>query len=221
MSTAPDSPATDPLEVRPPRQRRSREAWRRMLDAGVALLKEGGYEAFTIAAVCERADVAPRALYERVATKDGLFLAVYEHGMARVRTEHDIFEDDAAWVGLTADEAIRKAVVTVAELFHTHAALLRAVVLLSGAHPEVNRRGSAYSRELGDAFARRVSRVCGAPVETIRTVYTILFSTMVVRTAYGPGFAAEDLVDAELTRALEVMVSSHLMAATEIQHRPR
>ncbi len=32
-----------------------------MLDAGVALLEEAGYEGFTIAAVCERAQVPPRA----------------------------------------------------------------------------------------------------------------------------------------------------------------
>ena len=52
-------PAAADLEVRPPKQRRSREAWNRVLDAGVAILEEGGYDAFTIAAVCERAAVAP------------------------------------------------------------------------------------------------------------------------------------------------------------------
>ena len=53
------------LEVRPPKQQRSREAWNRVLDAGVAILEDGGYDAFTIAAVCERAAVAPTAIYAR------------------------------------------------------------------------------------------------------------------------------------------------------------
>jgi AcrR family transcriptional regulator len=57
------------------RQRRSREAWNRVLDADVELLETGGYETFTIAAVCDRAQVAPRALYERADSKDALFLA--------------------------------------------------------------------------------------------------------------------------------------------------
>lgn len=86
-STSADNGAGDPLAIRPPLQRRSREAWARVLDAGVALLAEGGYEAFTIAAVCDRAQVAPRAIYARTDSKDALFLAVYEHGLARVRAD--------------------------------------------------------------------------------------------------------------------------------------
>ena len=76
------------LALREPRQRRTREQWDRILDAGVRLLEEGGYEAFTIAALCERAEVPPRALYARAATKDALFLAVYERGMSRVLAGH-------------------------------------------------------------------------------------------------------------------------------------
>ena len=52
--------STESLAIRPPLQQRSRRAWARILDAGVALLEEGGYEAFTIAAVCERAQVPAR-----------------------------------------------------------------------------------------------------------------------------------------------------------------
>ena len=54
MSDADAVRAAD-LEVRPPKQERSRAAWNRVLDAGVAILEDGGYDAFTIAAVCERA----------------------------------------------------------------------------------------------------------------------------------------------------------------------
>src|SRR3954454_23905368 len=88
------------LEIRPPRQQRSREGWNRVLDAGVALLEEGGYDAFTIAALCERAGVAPRAVYARADNKDALFLAVYEHGAQRLRAEHAVFADDARWQAL-------------------------------------------------------------------------------------------------------------------------
>src|SRR4051812_37000943 len=42
------------LEVRPPKQERSRASWNRVLDAGVAILEDTGYDALTIAAVCER-----------------------------------------------------------------------------------------------------------------------------------------------------------------------
>ena len=90
------------LEVRPPKQRRSREAWRWVLDAGVAILEDGGYEAFTIAAVCDRAGVAPPAIYARTSTKDALFLAVYEHGIARLRADELALVDAPRWAELTA-----------------------------------------------------------------------------------------------------------------------
>src|SRR5690242_6353003 len=149
-SSAPDLP--DGLAIRPPRQERSRQAWARVLDAGVALLEESGYEGFTIAAVCQRAQVPPRAVYDRAPSKDALFLAVYEHGMARVGTDHAVFGDPARWDGLPPRALIEAAVREVAAIFGRHQALLRAVVLISGVHPEVHRRGGAYSRELGDRF---------------------------------------------------------------------
>jgi AcrR family transcriptional regulator len=55
----------------------------------VELLETGGYEVFTIAAVCDRAQVAPRAYTNGPTAKDALFLAVYEHGEARVRPADD------------------------------------------------------------------------------------------------------------------------------------
>ncbi len=60
------------VSVRQPVQRRSRERWTWALEGGVALIEEGGYEALTIAAVCERAGVPPRLIYERVSNKDAL-----------------------------------------------------------------------------------------------------------------------------------------------------
>jgi AcrR family transcriptional regulator len=45
--------------VRAPRQARSRATWARVLDAGLELLEEGGYEAITIDALCLRASATP------------------------------------------------------------------------------------------------------------------------------------------------------------------
>ena len=106
----------DHLTIRPPLQERSRRAWDRVLDAGVILLEEAGYEGFTIAAVCERAQVPPRAVYDRAPSKDALFLAVYERGMARLKADHGIFGDPAHWLGLDADDLIEAAVRELADL---------------------------------------------------------------------------------------------------------
>ncbi len=216
---APDVP--DHLIIRPPRQERSRRAWDRVLDAGVTLLEEAGYEGFTIAAVCGRAQVPPRAIYDRAPTKDALFLAVYEHGMARIKTDHEIFTDPARWLGLDAAALIEAVVREVTAIFSRHQALLRAVVLISGVHPEVYRRGSVYSRELGGLFTALLRPIVpqvtqpGTDADTVlRTCYTTVFSALVIRVAYGPGFAADPVDDATFTTQLARMISLYLLTAS-------
>jgi AcrR family transcriptional regulator len=213
---APDLPGH--LTIRPPRQERSRRAWDRILDAGVTLLEEAGYEGFTIAAVCQRAQVPPRAVYDRAPSKDALFLAVYEHGMARIRADREIFGDPARWRGLDAAALIEAAVRELAAAFGRHQALLRSVVLMSGGHPEVYRRGSVYSREMGDLFTAVLRPIApqiahpGTDVETVlRTCFTTVFAALVIRVAYGPGFAADPVDDETYASQLARMSSSYLL----------
>jgi AcrR family transcriptional regulator len=215
MSSATPS---ESLEIRPPLQQRSREAWTRILDAGVALLEAGGYEAFTIAAVCERAQVPPRAIYARADSKDALFLAVYDHGMARLTAEQAVFTDDEQWRDLTAEQRCAKAVREVAGAFFRHAPLLRAVVLTSGAHPEVYRRGAIHVRELGDLFTARVLQAATDIDQpdaeaAVRAAFGMAFSALVVRTAYGPGFTAPATSDDEFLDTLTGMAGRYLFRA--------
>lgn len=188
------------LEVRPPKQRRSREAWNRVLDAGVAILEDGGYDAFTIAALCDRAQVAPPALYARTASKDALFLAVYEHGIARLREEQSVFDDVARWDALPAAERVRAAVAELVGISLRHQRFLRAVVLLSAAHAEVRRRGSRYSRELGERFGAVLRPIADRithpdPEAAIRSCFGTLFASSIIRIAYGADFATAVAVD--------------------------
>ena len=183
----------DDLTIRAPRQKRTREQWERVLDAGVQLLEEGGYEAFTIAALCERAVVAPRALYARTATKDGLFLAVYERGMERVLSDHLVFADPARWAVPDDETRVRLAVERLVGIFVHHEAFLRAVVLISNAHPEVLRRGAIYIDRIRQLFVRVLAPVNPRAGRADRArerdfLFSMVFSAMVVRTAYGEGF---------------------------------
>jgi AcrR family transcriptional regulator len=209
---------TESLEIRPPLQQRSREAWTRILDAGVALLEEGGYEAFTIAAVCERAQVPPRAIYARADSKDALFLAVYDHGMARLKAEQAVFADEEQWRGLSPRQRCAKAVLEVAGPFFRHAALLRSVVLISGAHPEVYRRGSSQVREIGDLFTARLLQTATDidqpdPEAAVRALFDVVFSALVVRTAYGPGFTGPAATDDDFMETLIDMAHRYLLRA--------
>lgn len=203
------------LEIRPPVQRRSREAWTRVLDVGVQLLEEGGYDAFTIAAVCERAQVAPRALYARADNKDALFLAVYEHGMARVRDDQAVLADDERWRDLSPEQLAVQVVREVATICFRHAALLRAVVLISGVHPEVYRRGAYYSRQLGDQVTNLLLRARDAidnpdPETAAQAAFNAVFSALILRVAYGPAFATPPFDEQTFLETLSTMVRRYL-----------
>src|SRR4051794_29877757 len=188
------------LEVRPPKQERSRAAWNRVLDAGVAILEDGGYDAFTIAAVCERAGVAPTAIYARTTSKDALFLAVYEHGIADLRAEQEIFRDDDGWAGLPPADLVRSAVAEMVGISLRHRRFLGAIVLISAAHDEVARRGSRYAEELADGFTRVVLRAADAVTHAdaeaaVRACFGTVFATTIIRVAYGPAFGTSSPVD--------------------------
>jgi AcrR family transcriptional regulator len=184
-----DAVPTD-LEIRPPRQQRSREAWARVLDAGVALLEDGGYDAFTIAALCERAGVAPPAIYARTTNKEALFLAVYEHGIARLAPVQQALEDAAA---ATPEQVVRAAVGSVLSGMLAQRRFLGAVVLISAAHPEVHRRGAGYAHALEQAFVDLVLAAGDAvthpdPVVAARTCFGSVFAAGVLRVAWGADF---------------------------------
>ena len=180
-------------EVRPPKQDRSRRAWNRVLDAGLAIFEDRGYDGFTITAVCEQADVAPTVIYARTASKETLFLAVYEHGAARVRAEQDVFADPGHWAGMAPAALVRAAVAAVVDVAIRHEKFLRAVVLVSATHPEIHRRGSRYVHELGRRFTGVVLTAATAirhedPAAAVWSCFSTVFAAATNRIAYGPDF---------------------------------
>ncbi|MEH0517064.1 helix-turn-helix domain containing protein [Streptomyces sp. B21-079] len=212
---------SDDLEIRAPRQERTRRAWARVLDAGVTLVEEGGYEAFTIAALCAKAQVPPRALYDRTTSKDALFLAVYEHGIARMVADQQVFRDPASWAGLAPAALVTAAVGELTGLFRRHAAFLKPVVLLSGVHPEVLRRGRAHVHALAAAFGdlllerTRDAITQPDPEQAVRQCFATVFSTCVVRTAHGADFAAPEVDHDTFTAYLALTARRALLAHDE------
>lgn len=212
----PSNRSEDVLAIRLPRQQRSREAWDRILDAGVAIVEEGGYDAFTIATVCDRAMVAPRAVYERVNTKDGLFLAVYERKMAAVEADRDELFEVAKWRDLDPSDAVSSAVAAMVQTFAQHAAFLRSVILISGVHPEINRRGSVLARGMGARFAEVLrpsvpeSHSAGREL-ALRMAFDVAFSGLVIRTSYGSSFLGSVIDDDVFVSQLSRVVGNYLL----------
>jgi AcrR family transcriptional regulator len=171
-----------------------------VLDAGVAILEDGGYDAFTIAALCDRAAVAPTAIYARTSSKDALFLAVYEHGMARVRAGQAVFAEADRWSGLSPADLVRRAVTETVGISLRHQRFLGAVVLLSAVHQEVRVRGDRYARALGDEFTGVVLPASDAfahrdPEAAVRACFGTVFAATIIRVAYGAGFATAVPID--------------------------
>ena len=218
MSTSepPTNVPVDPFSISPPTQRRSREAWNRILDAGVQLIEEGGYEAFTIAALCQRAGVAPSAVYDRADSKDAVFLATYEHAHVEIEAEYAALDDGPQWESLTAEEVISRAVKELGALHLRHAQFLRSVILISGAHPEVYRRGAGKRRALAARFHVLLGRLCDhagnpLPETAIETAFTAVFSTLSMRISYGPDFTPLAVDDEALLDQLAAMAVAYLL----------
>jgi AcrR family transcriptional regulator len=202
--------------VRPPLQKRSREAWSRVLDSGVELLSTQGYEGFTISAVCDAAAVAPRFIYDRVDGKDDLFLAVYEHGLSRVRAEQLQPGGDPEWAERSPDAQVRDAVRDIGRRFRENAAFLRAVVLLSSSVPEVASRGAAYRDEFEGQFVDLLRRIFvhvnhADPMAAVQYCFDTAFSAWVVRTAYGAEFSALGLDDDEFDARIQDLAVRYLL----------
>ena len=66
---------TDPGET--PRNRRQEETFRKILAAGVEMLRESSYADLTVRAVAARAKVAPATAYTYFSSKNHLLAEVY------------------------------------------------------------------------------------------------------------------------------------------------
>lgn len=185
---------TEEFLIRPPRQERSRRAWARVLEAGVALFEEGGYEAFTIAAVCERARVAPRAIYDRTPSKEALFVAVYEHRVSQIWEEMRVFDDEERWAGLDGPELVAALFAEFGDILRRHEAFTRSLMSVSPAtHGGIYQRAHCYSHRLADRMAGLLLTIKPHiahpdPETAVRVCFTSVYSALVMRIGYGPEF---------------------------------
>jgi hypothetical protein len=119
---------------------------------------------------------------------------------------------------------VGEAVTELAGVFFRHARFLRAVVLISGAHPEVKRRGAVHARRLGDEFTAVLMRAADRiahpdPAAAAHACFTMLFSTLVLRIAYGAGFTAPATTDDAFTGQL-VQIATGYLLNPPVEHGP-
>lgn len=210
---------SQPSTVRPPRQYRSRQSLERILQAGLEVLAEGGYDAFTVDEVCRRAQVSIGSVYNRFGSKHALFLTIHTRFVGAINEESrqaPAFDpQQVAHLGI--DEVIDGAVAEVAAAFDRHSSSLRAFMLRAATDEAVAEQASAGIRDLAWLFGRVIltrSAEIAHPEPTLavdfcfRTVYATLWRRLV----FGPTFESElNPTWARLVDELGSMCKNHLL----------
>ena len=144
---------TDPDE--PTRNRRQEETFRKVLAAGVEMLRESSYADLTVRAVAARAKVAPATAYTYFSSKNHLIAEVYLDLMKQVPYFTDVNEP----MPVRVEQALRAMALTVADEPEVAAACTTALLTRhrprrpSGARP--HRRRDPPPHPLGRRPRRR------------------------------------------------------------------
>lgn len=143
------SPDSDAGET--PRNRRQEETFRKVLTAGMEMLRESTYADLTVRAVAARAKVAPATAYTYFSSKNHLIAEVYLDLLRKVPYFTDVNESRATRV----EQALRSMALTVADEPEVAAACTTA--LMSGTDSTVRR----VRDRIGAEIHRRIRSAVG------------------------------------------------------------
>ncbi len=204
--------------VRPPKQRRSRESYERVLDAAHVLLEENGFEGFTVQEVAARAGVSIGAIYERFGNKETLLRAVHARLMeAMAACDAPGAADGAAGASVGAPEAIASAVASIAKLMSDHRKALRAFMHLGAVDEVISARGSQASVAASKAFKRELLSYAAEmshpqPEIALDVAFRMTYSTLARQVMYGPVFESDRRLSwKRLTEELTAACTAYLL----------
>jgi AcrR family transcriptional regulator len=155
----------------PPRNRRQEETFRKVLTAGVEMLRESSYADLTVRAVAARAKVAPATAYTYFSSKNHLIAEVYLDLMRRVPYFTDVNDTTPTRV----EKALRAMTLTVADEPEVAAACTTA--LLSGNDAAV----TTVRDRIGAEIHRRIRSAMGpdADPRTVSALEMTYFGALV------------------------------------------
>lgn len=160
-----------------PRNRRQEETFRKVLTAGVEILRETSYADLTVRAVAARAKVAPATAYTYFSSKNHLIVEVYLDLVRQVPYFTDVNEPMPTRV----DNALRALALVVADEPEVAAACTTALLGGSG-DPAVR----AVRDRIGAEIHRRITSAIGPDAEPrIVSVLEMTFFGALVNAASG------------------------------------
>jgi AcrR family transcriptional regulator len=144
--------------VKAPKQDRSRASFDRVLDAAVELLKEQGYQGFTLQEVSKRSRTSIGSIYCRVQGKDDLFHAVQDHVLAKLDAEMESILEPSKWENVEPGKLILFLVRELAEYLRRHTPILRALISRELADPVVMKKGKKAHWRVAERFQSLLMR---------------------------------------------------------------
>ncbi|KMO67922.1 TetR family transcriptional regulator [Mycobacterium sp. BK558] len=153
------------------RNRRQEETFRKVLEAGLQMLRESSYAELTVRAVAARAKVAPATAYTYFSSKNHLIAEIYLDLVQQVEYFTDVNDSTASRV----EKTLRSMALTVADEPEVAAACTTA--LLSGNDPAVR----AVRERIGGEIHRRIRSAVGpdADPRTLAALEMTFFGALV------------------------------------------
>jgi AcrR family transcriptional regulator len=203
--------------INPPLQKRSQASLERVLQSGLELLQEVGFEGFTLQEVSRRAKVSIGSIYARAPSKEALILAIYDREMERIAAEQERIAAASHREGLSGRELVETLVREMAEIMLAHAASLRVFMHRSAIDPEIWRRGSERSHVLANVFESSLLEHADElahpdPELAIDVTYRFVYAALARRITHGPHFESpHETSDDALVRELATAAANYLL----------
>jgi AcrR family transcriptional regulator len=216
--------APEPL-IRPPLQRRSQESLERILQAGAELLREVGYEGFTLQEVSRRSGVSVGSIYARTASKEALILAIYERETARMAEENRSIAETSHREDLSGRALVAALVEEMAASVLRNSETLRVFMHRAVVDREFWERGSRGLRQLSATFEdalreHREEIQHPEPDLAIDVAFRFVYDTLARRISHGADFESDRQVSEEvLVRELARAAADYLIGPEKKRKR--
>jgi AcrR family transcriptional regulator len=181
-----------------PRNRRQEETFRKVLTAGVEMLRESSYADLTVRAVAARAKVAPATAYTYFSSKNHLIAEVYLDLMRQVPYFTDVNDSTAARV----EKALRAMTLMIADEPEVAAACTTA--LLSSNDTAV----TTVRDRIGAEIHRRIRSAMG-PEADPRTVSALEMTYFGALVHAGSGYVSYREIADRLTYVVGLILGDH------------
>ena len=203
-------------EIRQPLQRRSQEAFDRVLKAGREILEAKGVEGFTVAAVSKRSRVSVGSIYLRAPSREALLLAIHDSEMQRLEREEESYHETDE-LALDARAYVIDLVTKTAGHTLANAGILRAFMRRGPDDPEIWARAQATSQRIADDFEKAMLKRRDAfrhpdPEKAVDFAFRMVYTMTARRVTHGPNFeSTRPLTDDEFLAELGQAVADYLI----------